>query len=511
MDFQQILERAWPRVRERHLFPELPAPEVAEGEEMVAIQMRGKQIRLNRAHCEALAEHMPPDVAVEALLDHGVAHYTVCPWDFETHMALYAALKPVLLDGRLIKRVVDYFMDVVVDTHCVKDRNSRLPDVYRRVKTDGAGEVIRALYQKIWGVDLDIAEEPEAVSRLARIPYLDRRRWGEAIRAFARIVAPLIEEEEAGQGGGSGGMMGEHGLQQYSDEEIQRGLKQFVEQGFYAFRAMVEDFREELKAAGQLPEPGMGRGRGVPKDADLLYYMQRARLYRLPIRTVPMEKVGGLHPHSHAPWELGRPVQDIDIWTSFGKILPGISQVWERRQGETHGTDEGTPDCLIVVDSSGSMANPCEELSYAVLGAGCAADAYLNRRRKVAVYNFSDAPAGGREVLEFTRNRQSVYRTLCRYFGGGTALHLPDLKSLRRERADIFIITDMQITNLQGVIDYLTGADCRVTAVHVGKSREAEQFRRAVGASKNICVYPVEKPEDIPKIVLAEVEARFVE
>ncbi|MDA0747561.1 MAG: hypothetical protein O2954_13655, partial [bacterium] len=408
------------------------------------------------------------------------------------------------------KRVVDYFMDVVVDTHCVKERNSKLPEVYRHMETDEVGQVIRALYQKIWGVNLGIEEEHEAVSRLSRIPYLDRSRWGEAVQDFARVVAPLIKNQEGQPGGSQGGMMGEHNLQQYSDGEIEKGLKQFSGKGYYAFRAMVEDFREELEASGHMPEPEMGRGRGIPRDADLLYYMARARTYRLPVRTVPMEKTGGMHPHTHTPWELGRPVQDIDVWTSFGKILPGISQVWQRRQGETHGNAEATPDCLIIIDSSGSMTNPCEELSHAVLGAGCAADAYLNQRRNVAVYNFSDAPSGGRELQDFTRDRRTVYKSLCKYFGGGTALHLPDLKALRRERMDIFIITDMQITNLQAVIDYLLTSTCRVTAVHVGRSREAEQFRNAVNASTNVCVYPVEKPADIPGIVLAEVEARFV-
>ena len=30
MDFQKIIEQVWPNVRSRHLFPELPVPEVAE-------------------------------------------------------------------------------------------------------------------------------------------------------------------------------------------------------------------------------------------------------------------------------------------------------------------------------------------------------------------------------------------------------------------------------------------------------------------------------------------------
>jgi hypothetical protein len=68
----------------------------------------------------------------------------------------------------------------------------------------------------------------------------------------------------------------------------------------------------------------------------------------------------------------------------------------------------------------------------------------------------------------------------------------------------------MQITNLQSVTDYLLDTGSRVTAVHVGNTREASKFRNAVVDSPNICVYSVEKPEDVPRIVLAEVEARLV-
>ncbi len=223
-----------------------------------------------------------------------------------------------------------------------------------------------------------------------------------------------------------------------------------------------------------------------------------------------MEKVGGMYPHTHTPWEIGKPVSDIDVWTSFGKSLPGVSQTWQRREGETHGVEDGTPDCLILIDSSGSMANPCDELSHVVLGAGCAADAYLRRRRKVAAYNFSDAPQGGVERLGFTEDRDAVYRTLCRYFGGGTELVFEEFKSYDSRQMDIFIITDMQISNLGSVIRYLSSAAVRVTAVHVGQTREADQFRSSTREDNHIAVYAVESPEDIPGIVLAKAEARFV-
>ncbi len=512
-EWQEIVDKVWPSVRKRHLFPELPGPVVSEEEDLSSVDMTDKQITLSQATCEALAETVPREVVVSALLDHATAHHTVCPWDFDTYLKLYGSLKPVLRDGETIKRVLDYFTDVVSDTHSVRERSSRLPEIYRHLEGREGFEVIRALYQRIWGESLGVEGGEgvdQAVSRLERIPYLDRVKWLESVRSFASVMQPYVAAEIAsGESDEEGGMLGPHGAGQYSREEIDKGLSAFAEQGYHAFRAMIEDFRKEIEEAGAMPEKGIGHGRGVPRDADILYYMKRSEAFRLPVKPLAMEKVGGLYPHTHSPWEIGKPVSDIDVWTSFGKILPGISQTWQRREGETHGVEDGTPDCLILIDSSGSMANPCDELSHAVLGAGCAADAYLRRHRQVAVYNFSDAPQGGVERLDFTEDREAVYRTLCRYFGGGTELALGDFDSFDRRRMDIFIITDMQISNLGSVIRYLSTVAGRVTAVHVGQTREADQFRSSTEEEDHIVVYAVDSPEDIPGIVLAEAEAHF--
>jgi len=512
-EWQTIVDRVWPDVRKRHLFPEIPKPIVSEEEGVSSVDMTGKQITLSLETSERLAEKVPKDVVVSALLDHATAHHTVCPWDFDSYLKLYGSLKPVVRDGETIKRLLDYFTDAVSDTHVVRERSSSLPEIYKHLEGGEGFDVIRSLYQRIWGEPLGAEEGGEvaqAVSRLERIPYLDRSKWLDSVRSFAAVMRPyVLAEMSSDDGDGDGGMLGPHGAGQYSREEIEKGLSEFSEQGYHAFRAMVEDFRKEIEDAGAMPEKGIGHGRGVPRDADILYYMKRAESFRLPVKPFAMEKVGGMYPHTHTPWEIGKPVSDIDVWTSFGKIMPGISQTWLRKEGETHGVEDGTPDCLILIDSSGSMANPCDELSYAVLGAGCAADAYLRRHRQVAVYNFSDAPQGGLERLDFTGNRDAIYRTLCRYFGGGTELSLDDFRSFDRRQMDIFIITDMQISNLGSVTRYLSSVAGRVTAVHVGHTREADQFRSSTEEEDHIVVYAVDKPEDIPGIVLAEAEARF--
>jgi hypothetical protein len=533
-DLEDILDELWPRLRKKHLFPELPRPRIekrddvsAEGEredEGVGLEMKQKQMTLNPEFIAQMKGKMPEQLVMEALLDHGISHYTFCPWDFQTHLMLYAEAKKVMGDKESAKQVANYFIDITADTHCVKKRSTEIPELHRRLKKKKVEEVITSLYQKIWGIDLGVLPShpdekghEEIVRRLARIPYLDRSRWGESIRKFARSIKPLIVEEENEQGGqgekGPSNPQGEHDLTQYSSEEIDQGLRDYAKRtlALSEFRDMVEDFSEELKEAGYGMEGGMGRGRGSLIDADILFYMKLAENYSIPLKKLPLEEKGSMHPHSHSPWEVGSPVQDVDIWTSFGRIMPGITQVWKKREGKGRGKVEGTPDCLIVIDSSGSMINPRKSLSYAVLGAACAANAYLRHQSKVAVYNFSDAPMGGKDILEYTDNREEIYRVLCKYFGGGTALDLEDLNPLiqGRKNLDLFIITDMKITNLETLIGFFGQLQNRATAVHIGDNPYAARFGKAVEKKKNVNIYTVKRKEDIPLIVLGKIGEYF--
>jgi hypothetical protein len=538
---QRIIEEIWPRLKKKHFYPELPMPRAGEivdpvqgheeqnvGEstlrEGVGLEMKQKQMTINPTFVSQMKEKMPEKQVIEALLDHGITHYTFCPWDFHTHLMLYAEAKKVMGDKASAKQVANYFIDVIADTHCVKKKSTEIPELHRYLKKGMVEEVIITLYQKIWGIDLGISpsrtsgkKHEGVVRRLARIPYLDRSRWPESIQKFARSLKPLLFEEQTEQenkgGKGNSNPQGEHDLTHYSYEEIDQGLRDYVKKtmALSEFREVIEDFSDELKEAGYGMEGGMGRGRGVPLDADVLFYMKLAENYSIPLKKLPLEKKGSLHPHSHSPWEVGSPFQDVDIWTSFGKVMPGLTQIWKKKEGKGKGKIEGTPDCLIAIDSSGSMINPRKNLSYAVLGAACAANAYLRNDSKVAIYNFSDAPMGGKDILNYTNKQEEIYRVLCKYFGGGTALDLEDLIPLvqGRKNLDLFIITDMKITNLEALISFFGQIQNRITAVHIGENPYAARFEKAVEKKKNINIFTVKRKEDIPHIVLGRIMEYF--
>lgn len=532
--YDSIVEEIWPKLKKKHLYPEIPMPRVRETpekkenqpteDEDVGLEMKQKQLTINGAFVLQMKDKMPQEKVIEALLDHGITHYTFCPWDFHTHLRLYAAAKKVVGDKELAKQVSNHFIDVIADTHCVKKRSTEIPELHRNLKKGAIEEVIASLYERIWGVNLGISPSKmgvkgrtDIVRRLARIPYLDRSRWGESIQKFARTIKPLLIEEQKEQGsqGGKGerNPQGEHDLNHYSSEEIDQGLKDYARQtmALSEFKDVVEDFSDELRGAGYGMEGGIGRGHGDPVDADVLFYMKLADNYSIPIKKLPLEEKGSLHPYSHSPWEIGAPFRDVDIWTSFGKIMPGFTQLWTKREGKGRGKIEGTPDCLIVIDSSGSMINPRKSLSYAVLGAACATNAYLHNNSKVGVYNFSDAPMGGKDILNYTSRREEIYRVLCKYFGGGTALELEDLKPLiqGKKKLDLFIITDMKITNLEALIGFFGEIQNRVTAVHIGDNPYATRFEKAFEKRENINIYSVKRTEDIPHIVLGKIREYF--
>lgn len=532
-NYQLLIEEIWPRLKKKHLYPEIPMPQVkgvpeteqdeGEGNQTIGLEMKQKQMTINSAFVSQMKKKMSEESVIEALLDHGITHYTFCPWDFQTYLMLYSEAKKVMGDKELAKQVSNYFIDVIADTHCVKHRHTEIPELHRNLKKGLVEEVIASLYQRIWGIDLGIStskmnkDQEGIVRRLERIPYLDRSRWGESVQRFARSIKPLLIEEEKQRSGEKGkgdrNPQGEHDLSHYSIEEIDQGLRDYAQRTktLSEFKDVVEDLSDELRGAGYGMEGGMGRGHGNPIDAEILFYMKLAENYTIPIKKIPLEKIGSLHPHSHSPWEVGSPFQDVDIWTSFGKIMPGITQIWKKKEGKGRGKAEGTPDCLIAIDSSGSMINPRKSLSYAVLGAACATNAYLRNDSKVAVYNFSDAPMGGKEILNYTDRREEIYRVLCRYFGGGTALDLEDLMPLiqGKKNVDFFIITDMKITNLEALIGFFRQIQNRVTAVHIGDNPYAARFEKAVEKKGNISLFSIKRKEDIPHIVLGKIRDYF--
>ncbi len=84
---------------------------------------------------------------------------------------------------------------------------------------------------------------------------------------------------------------------------------------------------------------------------------------------------------------------------------------------------------------------------------------------------------------------------------------MEDIESLETDEVpDIFLITDMQITNLAALMEHFNERENRVTAVHIGDNDSVRTFRRSMDPRKNVSIFAVEDRQSIPAIVLGKVK-----
>ncbi len=515
-NLQQLLQKAWKEAKKRFFYPETPQPElVSFSLPWPAMSMKQKKILANKTFIDRYSHKIGTVYLIDAILNHGLAHYSVCPWDTRTHISLFHEALKVTGNTTYARFVTDIFVDIVVDYHCFQHGWLSIETILEKIAPDESPHlnILLPLYKHVWGINTgpgkDVLDK-SIIEYLAEIDYLDRKTWTRNIKKVARALKsdlPVI----IAKGKNSSPLMGHHDISSYSAPEFFDFFRSFA-RDFEDPEAFNKLFSSVNEAYGKLtngePRGKMGRSLGHEVKVSPFFYMSLAEKYRMKIRKMDMKKDGALYPFSHVQWSVSDPFYDIDIWNSLGKVLPPLTVKWKKKEGEIYSSHDKAPDCMILVDSSGSMPNPSKTLSYAVLGACCAADAYLREDASVSVYNFSDAPAGNRKLLVDSRNKAEIYDAICTYFGGGTAIEIDVIKDIISwKQLDIFLITDMEITNLEQLIKLFASFDnIRVTAVHIGEKKGVERFQKAAKAMRNVSIYGIEKPKDIMNIVLGQLE-----
>jgi vacuolar-type H+-ATPase subunit F/Vma7 len=517
-ELQTIASEQWRKIRRKYGNPNLPEPIVGDdgfkgtSVHTSFINLEDKQTHISESFVKMLQElGVEPEDSIEAIEEHEINHHVFCPWDLATHLRFYKEVKPITEDQKKTWHAVNLFEDVVLNTNVVGTGQSKLPILYRAMPKEGVDRVVAGLYERTWKHEMNVGklsrDEAEAADRLAELPYLARAEWNATAPQFASLVLPFLKQPP-----GSGGACGHGGLDGYTEEDKIKAMKQLIkEMPKGEFQELMEDFEGEMEKA---VERYVGKDKGgiVPREAkkgDLLYYMLTADNHSIYINKKPVKKSGNLFPNETREWEAGEPVAEINPFASFGKIgIPGITKKWVHT--DIAGSHEGqdVPDLTLLVDSSGSMVDPSEELSYAVLGAGVAADSYLRKGRDVAVYNFGHAQMGQELVVPFTRDRKAIYSGLVHYFDApDTTIDTAKVRKLAegRDKPDVILISDMQITNAGDVIKYISEGSNRFTMVHIGGTQQTAQNLRKAVDSKKATVYPVTRVEDIPKIIVGKV------
>ena len=515
-NFQELLQKIWKQARKRFHFPELPRPEIVDlSLPWPAMSIKERRVLVNRNFLHKYSCEIPAVELLDAILTHGLAHHSVCPWDLKTHISLFYESLKITGSSALARFVTDIFLDAVVDYYCIQHGWTKIVPVMEKTASVNSHHtsILLELYRYAWGITVQNVPCPLALSTieyLADIDYLDRTNWARNIRKVARALRAHGLNLTASSGCFAP-LMGYHDIRGVTDQEFSDTFCELARE-IGDPQAFNDVFSSVSEAYGKMPggdsKGKMGHGLGREIKANAFFYMSLAEKYRMRIRKMKVKKDGALYPYSHVQWSISDSFYDIDVWNSMGKILPPLTVKWKKKEGEIYSSRESIPDCMILIDSSGSMPKPSKVLSYAVLGACCAADAYLREGASVSVYNFSDAPAGNKKLLLDSRNRMEIYEAICTYFGGGTAIEIPLLTEiLTQKHLDIFLITDMEITNLEHLIKLFAKLEnIRVTAVHIGEKKGVERFQKAAAAMDHVSVYGIEKPQDIMNIVLGQLK-----
>ncbi len=365
-------------------------------------------------------------------------------------------------------------------------------DVYMRVCEKLWNENERWVDKKKFSEDQERAAE--RIYTLVKDNMYDSRNWEKRVYRFTQIIAPFVKEDGKGgkdlqmfesESSGEGkrlkmmlkqmqGMKGKKGKDKKKGGEKSQEEKDLEKK----IKQMEKDLEEKLKGlANKLGKDNKNIqqeykelmvGSGITdseEKANKWLYRDLAENYTIKFR--PMLIIAGkAHPFTPKRWNPSDPPQSLDLMYTIqtsGKAIPGVTTTkWKYK--ETYGFKEGEkpPDLYIILDSSGSMTNPTNNIAPAVLGAMAAAHSARNVGAKVAVKNFSGEDANSKKrdttTLDETEDIDEIDDCLLIYKSGGTVLPQEDLLEWVKnpeEPKQFLLITDTGFHNFEVAFPYL--------------------------------------------------------
>jgi hypothetical protein len=431
------------------------------------------------------------DYAVE-ILAHEIGHHVLAPANLSDHFRLLARIRAGLptLEA-YAPMVANLYTDLLINDRLQRQSGLRLAEVYRRLanmsdpgQPGHSGDEVWNLYLRIcenlWKLDpgsLGVQKGRASTegdawlgARLARVYAKD---WLRGAGRFAALLLPylardgggaprairgLLDTIDAGRGAQpSGGVFIE-------PDEIDGAIHPSDDPAITGDEDAPEKPAAPRWAPGQAREPfeygDILRAAGLDIDdheAAVRYYRERALPYLVPFprRRMPESREPRLE--GLAPWESGDPLDELDglqsVLTS-PRVIPGLTTVRRQYGLEPARAPERLPvDLDLYVDSSGSMPNPRQHISYPSLAGAVIALSALRAGSRVQVTLWS----GKNEFMHtegFVRDEPAILRVLTGYYGGGTAFPIHRLRQTwlgagkHGRRAHILMISDDGITTM---------------------------------------------------------------
>lgn len=483
---------------------------------MAAIDFGSDKILINpKSFAEFENKGMTQEEVVKGYLQHEYfGHKASHPFDVKRIVAEDIALSGLGLDETTRNYTRNRFDDLVGN---LKTWNSHEADELRRLysnfeSTSKFDDAEKMFYQDVLGRDFAAKQSNELqpyVSKLKELyllsgtPVKSVRESMKQVVEFYNAIRPLVDEMKDAAGKNGAG----EDLSDIPSKEIEKAVKELMDGGEIGAedaKKFLKRYAEEKREAEKKKWQGGGAPGGGFSDnpdvyADKVLYNALSEKYSLKIKKLPIERKGGTYPCGYAPWSSSDPPHEIDHFTSFGIIAPGITKKAETKGLNAYGTFEKTPDLLILLDDSGSMQDPTAAVSHAVLSSFVAAKSYIRNGSEVAPVRFSDRTTRP----GFSRSEAGVIDELLKFKSGDdTHLDLAEVeKTLRKmgskKDLDAILISDGEIDNRNEALRYLSDFN-RAFMFEIGTSGGPEK-------KDGVTIYHISKEEDLSNIIVGEV------
>jgi hypothetical protein len=459
------LEECWEEVRAKAQRPYLPVPKWDSSAETAQIDLRTMDIKVSPAYiAEIVSKGVDEETAIKGRLEHELEHFRTHPYDLASLIYYHDKLRFYGSDAELIENL---FSDIKINISAVANgRGSNIFQACRALKTDDVRQTILAFEEKTLETGFHVQPKyPELEDKLGAVDFYATtlRENGLALLVFAQIIKPYLDKIQRTQP--------EYSIAGFSPSDIKKAIKHLQQSGAIS-----------------------------PADADRIYarygienslrerYITEAAKYPVHVEPAPLINPAGSYPATHTEWSIDRSTSRIDPFVSFGLLVPGITKEWQDEEYISHGTAPDIPECLICLDTSGSMVRHSSN-SPALIAALAVVNKYLTHDRRVAAVNFSDKSL----YVAATKNLYELADLLCTDQAGGTTLDLDAVKKAYESLSapDVHIITDTDISNIGEVLGYLASVS-RPNLWVIGRKVEFP----------GIACHHVENADDIPKAVV---------
>ena len=471
-----ILSQKWNDLLSFWNNPRLNNPIYSEEfDEIAWFDFRDHQTRVNKKNLEEMIGERHKEI----ILCHEIGHHVLIPHSQGFALSLINEAYKATKSAEKAKLIENLFDDIIVNTFIARksiDRKQQLVEAYQdllayKASTQKKGveklfDVYMRVYEILWQLNpgtlgkhnSGFEQDAQEIASIINHQIFNYSTWPNKIRKFSKIIEKYIEEDHLNN----------------SYRLIFDKTKMKKDQAIREAARKIP-FKELKALAGML-------GLGTPQEIVKNIYEGMADQYKIlfpKVKTMSGEE----QPFTPTIWTPEDPLEKLDFFGTIvkqGIIIPEVTtQQWIYERGINFHIEDGYPDLLIVLDTSGSMKNPNEDISYAHLSALVACNSALGLGSKVSVINFSS------NVIKtiYTRDREILHDPIFKYQEGGTCIPGSDIYDIvmsNSNRQHILVITDAGISNLategQLLIQALQKAGSG-TLFLVGGSNDSEEVK----------------------------------